>query len=92
MRSFLLLSTVFSTLVLLAVLESLSSAGEEADVQANFGSPIPGLNAGQLATFEFGRSVFKKEFTRTEGLGPHFNSTSCRSCHEDPVEGGSSQR
>ncbi len=92
MRSFLLLSTVFSTLVLLAVLESLSSAGEDADVQGNFGSPIPGLNAGQLATFEFGRSVFKKEFTRTEGLGPHFNSTSCRSCHEDPVEGGSSQR
>ena len=92
MRSFLLLSTVFSTLVFLAVLESISSAGEEADVQANFGSPIPGLNAGQLATFEFGRSVFKKVFTRAEGLGPHFNSASCMACHEDPVEGGSSQR
>ena len=92
MRPFLVLSAVFSTLLLLAILESLSSAGEEADIQGSFGAPIPGLNAGQLATFEFGRSVFKKIFTRSEGLGPHFNAASCVSCHEDPVEGGSSQR
>ena len=92
MRSFLLLATVFSTLVFLAILESHSSAGEDAEVQSNFGSPIPGLNAGQLATFEFGRSVFKKVFTRGEGLGPHFNAPSCVACHEDPAEGGSSQR
>ena len=92
MRPFLILSAVFSTLLLLAILESLSSAGEEADIQGSFGAPIPGLNAGQLATFEFGRSVFKKSFTRSEGLGPHFNAASCVSCHEDPVEGGSSQR
>ncbi len=91
MRTFLILSSVFGTLVLLAILESFSSAGEEADVSGNFGAAIPGLNTGQLATFEFGRSIFKKSFTRREGLGPHFNATSCASCHEDPVEGGSSQ-
>ena len=92
MRTFLILSSVFSTLALLAILESFSSAGEEADVSGNFGAAIPGLNTGQLATFKFGRSIFKKSFTRREGLGPHFNATSCASCHEDPVEGGSAQR
>ena len=79
MRTFLILSSVFGALALLAIFESFSSAGEEANVAGDFGAAIPGLNTGQLATFEFGRSIFKKSFTRREGLGPHFNATSCLS-------------
>jgi len=56
------------------------------------GQPNPGLSAATLAAFERGREVFERRFTRAEGHGPHFNTSSCRSCHEMPVTGGSSPR
>jgi CxxC motif-containing protein (DUF1111 family) len=43
-----------------------------------------------LDAFERGREVFLRRFTRSEGHGPDFNTSSCRSCHENPVPGGSS--
>jgi len=92
MRAFLVLLAVFIGLLAFTWLDSLSKASEDADVAGRFGDPIPGLNAGQRATFEFGRSVFTRRFTRPEGLGPHFNASSCAACHEDPVPGGSAQR
>jgi len=43
-----------------------------------------------LASFQRGKEVFERRFTLAEGHGPHFNTSSCRSCHEIPVTGGSS--
>ncbi len=33
------------------------------------------------ASFEAGREIFEKIWEPGEGLGPHFNTRSCRSCH-----------
>jgi CxxC motif-containing protein (DUF1111 family) len=92
MRTSLLLLSVFLGLLLLTLTRSFSSADTEADVAGKFGDPIPGLGAFDLQAFQRGKDVFTKRFTRAEGLGPHFNATSCRSCHETPAPGGSSQR
>ena len=92
MRSFLLLLAVFTGLVTWALVDSRSRAMEDAEVTGALGDPIPGLDALELFRFEQGRRIFEKRWTRGEGLGPHFNATSCNSCHEDPVPGGSSQR
>jgi len=52
------------------------------------GAPHRPLGLGEQARFVRGRTLFDKDFGRTEGLGPHFNGDSCRSCHLDPVIGG----
>jgi len=54
------------------------------------GEPIPGLSAAERASFFRGKEVFDRRFRRSEGHGPHFNTSSCKSCHEIPVSGGSS--
>lgn len=92
MRVFSVLLAVFLGLIAFTWFDSLSRAGEDADVTGNFGDPVPGLTPTQIATFDFGRAVFVRRFTREEGLGPHFNAVACSSCHEDPEAGGSSQR
>ncbi len=92
MRVFAVLLAVFLGLLAFTWFDSLSTAGEDADVTGEFGDPVPGLTPSQLATFEFGRSVFVRRFTKEEGLGPHFNAVACSSCHEDPEVGGSAQR
>jgi CxxC motif-containing protein (DUF1111 family) len=65
-------------------------------------TPLPGLSAGQLANFTLGfsnfitvRSVQGNEVLASgaqtqEGLGPRYNSSSCGSCHSQPVIGGTS--
>ncbi|MEM8884239.1 MAG: di-heme oxidoredictase family protein [Planctomycetota bacterium] len=53
------------------------------------GDPNPGLSIDQRETFERGLAVFERRFTRTEGHGPEFNTSSCRSCHSIPTTGGS---
>src|ERR1700722_17591794 len=62
------------------------------------GSPLPGMNALQMAYFNEGL----KRFTEVDsvsgtqpgapgvGLGPRFNSNSCVSCHAYPGPGGTS--
>lgn len=92
MRSLYVFLAAFVGLLAFTWLDSSSKAGINADVTGAFGDPIPGLDSSELATFEFGRAIFARRFTPAEGLGPHFNASSCKSCHEDPVEGGSSQR
>lgn len=54
------------------------------------GDPREDLTASELAAFERGREVFLKRFKPSEGLGPMYNATSCKSCHSAPVPGGSS--
>lgn len=92
MRLFLVLLAVAVALLALTLDDAFTSAEDIADVTGDFGDPVPGLSDFALATFEFGREVFERRFTRAEGLGPHFNASSCASCHEAPVAGGSSQR
>lgn len=55
------------------------------------GSPIPGLTPDELALFQSGASVFARQFTPEDGLGPRFNENSCNACHTFPVDGGSGE-
>ena len=88
----LILSAVFMGLLVWALIRSFSSAAVDADVTGEFGSPIPGLAPFEQSEFELGREIFQRRWTRAQGLGPHFNASSCFSCHEEPVAGGSGQR
>ena len=56
---------------------------------SNLGGPIEGLPAATLAAFERGKTLMSHEFTPSEGLGPYYNATSCKACHESPEVGGS---
>lgn len=47
------------------------------------------MSAFDRARFERGRVMFEKQFKPSEGLGPLYNATACRSCHSTPVVGGS---
>lgn len=53
------------------------------------GGPVMGLSPAEYAAFFRGKELFEKDFTRSEGVGPHFNATSCKACHLTPVTGGS---
>ncbi len=66
--------------------------GATPNVFAAPGEPLPGIDARARAQFERGRAVFSRRFSPSEGLGPAYNATSCRSCHEKPVAGGSASR
>lgn len=90
-RTFVLLA-LFVGLVLVSFRDRPSTAVNDANVVAEFGAPAAGLSPTDLFRFEQGRREFKRRFTRAEGLGPHFNATSCASCHERPLEGGSGPR
>ena len=52
------------------------------------GSPHRPLDATEQEQFLLGRGLFDRDFGHNEGVGPHFNGDSCRSCHQDPVIGG----
>jgi len=52
------------------------------------GAPHRILSGPEEASFLRGRALFDKDFSGDEGVGPHFNGDSCRSCHQDPVVGG----
>ena len=70
-----------------------SAAGGGGPVADNsiLGDPITGLTDDELAAFERGREIFIKRFTPEEGLGPHYNATSCASCHNNPGPGGAAR-
>src|SRR5260370_15107447 len=52
------------------------------------GDALGGLGPDQLDRFARGKVVFDSVFTPATGLGPLFNSSSCRECHEAPAPGG----
>src|ERR1700737_2971600 len=59
----------------------------------NFGDPVRGLTAAQLALFLDGKADFVSVETVTpDGLGPVFNESSCATCHAVPAVGGGSTR
>src|SRR2546426_6179170 len=61
---------------------------------ADFGDPLPGLTAEELAKFEAGKTEFSKAEEPDEGLGPVFNEAACVTCHTGPgtAVGGTTQR
>jgi len=42
-------------------------------------------------TFQQDRQVFDEVDASDEGIGPLYNATSCRECHQNPASGGASQ-
>jgi CxxC motif-containing protein (DUF1111 family) len=57
---------------------------------AQFGDPLPGLSANDLADFTQGRDEFEAVETPEGGLGPIFNGSSCAACHSAGGIGGAS--
>lgn len=57
---------------------------------ADFGDPLPGLTAAQLADFAEGLESFEEEDDAASGLGPAFNNVSCVACHSFAATGGAS--
>jgi CxxC motif-containing protein (DUF1111 family) len=56
----------------------------------NFGQPLAGLTAAQLADFNDGLAEFSAAEEADEGLGPVFNGRSCAECHSVAAIGGGS--
>jgi len=59
---------------------------------AGAGGALPGLTPDETTFFNDGLSRFLEVDDVKEGLGPHFNSNSCVSCHAQPNPGGTSPR
>src|ERR671936_1670482 len=61
---------------------------------ADFGDPLSGLTADDLARFEAGKEEFSDTETVDDGLGPVFNEASCVACHRGPGDAvvGTNQR
>ena len=79
---------------------SLAGCSEEAErpvplaegVYGPLGAVRPDATAAQRASFARGQAVANRHFSPEDGLGPHFNTTFCGSCHNRPVLGGSAGR
>jgi CxxC motif-containing protein (DUF1111 family) len=54
------------------------------------GSAWRGSSWADMRAFEAGQSLFRREFTTRQGLGPTFNRASCGACHRAPSLGGAS--
>src|SRR5439155_23883324 len=61
---------------------------------ADFGDPLPGLTADEIAAFEDGKADFTEVETVAGGLGPVFNEVSCVALPTGPKRaiGGTNQR
>lgn len=57
---------------------------------SQFGLPLAGLSAIDIAAFNAGKEEFTEVATKQSGLGPIFNNNSCAACHSVPALGGSS--
>jgi CxxC motif-containing protein (DUF1111 family) len=64
------------------------AGSDPALVEAEPGSPLPGLSAEESARFTEGEALFNRPYAAEEGLGPLFNQTRCSSCHDLPTLGG----
>ena len=62
------------------------------EAAAPIGSPLPGLTAEQIASFQAGESAFNHVFTPDEGVGPLFNENQCSACHTSPRTGGTGEQ
>ncbi|HJL14208.1 MAG TPA: di-heme oxidoredictase family protein [Sandaracinaceae bacterium LLY-WYZ-13_1] len=62
------------------------------DIFGDLGEVAPYATEEQRATFDRGLDVMARQWTIEDGLGPHFNLSSCGGCHERPVPGGGGPR
>jgi len=56
----------------------------------DFGQPLAGLTADQLARFDAGKTEFTEVESVEDGLGPVMNDVSCANCHSVAAVGGGS--
>src|SRR5215468_8204577 len=69
------------------------NTGRHEVVAKAFGQPLPDLGAAEMARFESGDSVFRRNFDAASGLGPVMTGQACLGCHDfPPAIGGSNQR
>ncbi|MBX9585187.1 MAG: hypothetical protein K2X87_33185 [Gemmataceae bacterium] len=54
----------------------------------DFGDPLPGLTADELARFHAGKEAFEEVEGVADGVGPVFNGSSCAECHNGEATGG----
>lgn len=76
------------SIIVIALLSSLTASAQFFGRAANVGDPVPGLTPQQLALFNAGKALYQHEFTLAEGRGPVFNGKSCAQCHGFPAVGG----
>lgn len=87
---------VFALCLCVAVLLTAASSHAQRDPgprggAASAGNALPGLTSAMQAAFDKGLDVFQEvEDVANNGLGPRFNSSSCVSCHSQPMPGGTS--
>lgn len=74
--------------ILLVLLASVAFTPDTNIGAPNFGEPLSGLTADQLARFNAGKAEFSQIETVAEGLGPVFNDVSCANCHLLAAVGG----
>src|SRR2546428_2172796 len=82
------------TMTALRVRSCLGAVLLSAAAFADFGDPLTGLTAEELARFEAGKTEFSTAEEPDEGLGPVFNEAACVTCHTGPgtAVGGTTQR
>ena len=86
-------STAAPALVVIAVAVAATTACTRTLPEAEqVGDPLPGLNDGELARFEAGRTLFDRVFSVDEGTGPLFNENQCSACHTFPAPGGTGEQ
>lgn len=82
--------------VVLGLLLGVSACDEDVPViQGVFGplgSVRPDATEAQRGAFERGQALAVRPFTPATGLGPHFNTSACATCHNRPLTGGSAGR
>ena len=74
--------------ILLVLLASAAFTHDTNIGTPNFGEPLAGLTADQLARFNAGKAEFSQIETVDEGVGPVFNDVSCANCHLLAAVGG----
>ena len=65
------------------------SASKSGEAPTGFDNKTNGFE--DQAAFDKDRATFEEVEAIKDGLGPVYNATSCTSCHQNPVTGGSSQ-
>ena len=74
--------------IVLLIVSSLAWTSDTNIGVPNFGEPLAGLTADQLARFNDGKDDFEEVETVEDGIGPVFNDFSCASCHVIAAIGG----
>src|SRR5258705_716696 len=69
------------------------NTGRHEVVAKAFGEPLPDLGAPEMARFELGDTMFRRNFDAASGLGPVMTGVACLGCHDfPPAIGGSNPR